>query len=147
MDLSNHCQFIGNLTKDPDVRNLDNGTTVAQFTVATNATYKNKNGEKVQDTQFHRIVAFGKIADVVSKYFTKGMRVALAGKLTHRSYQDNQGVTKYITEVVMSEFTFLGSSEKQSNQGGQQRQTVNTPAGDFPAADSGNSDDPDDLPF
>lgn len=147
MDLSNHCQFIGNLAKDPETRNLDGGNTVTQFTIATNSVYKNKQGEKTQDTQFHRIVAWGKLAEMVDKYFTKGMRVAVAGKLTHRSYESN-GVTKYITEVVMSDFTFLGSSDnKGSGQGGQKRQTANTAAGEFATADKAPTEDPDDLPF
>ncbi len=81
---------------------------MAKFTIATNENYKNDKGEKVTDTQWHNVVAWGKTAEFVEKYLSKGKEVALEGKLTHRSYEDKNGDKKYFTEVVADEFLLLG---------------------------------------
>ncbi len=98
--LRNKVQLIGNLGKDPEIVNLESGKVLAKFSIATNESYKNAEGEKVTDTQWHNIVAWGKTAQIVEKYVTKGKEVAIEGKLTTRSWEDKEGMKRYITEVV-----------------------------------------------
>ncbi|MDN3723164.1 single-stranded DNA-binding protein [Aequorivita sp. SDUM287046] len=107
--LRNKVQLIGNLGKDPEITNLDGGRKLAKFSIATNETYKNQKGEKVTDTQWHNIVAWGKTAEIIENYVTKGKEVAVEGKLTSRSYDDKDGNKRYITEVVCNELVMLGS--------------------------------------
>lgn len=107
--LRNKVQLIGNLGKDPEITNLDGGKKLAKFSIATNETYKNQKGEKVTDTQWHNIVAWGKTAEIIENYVTKGKEVAIEGKLTSRSYDDKEGVKRYITEIVCNELVMLGS--------------------------------------
>lgn len=106
--LRNKVQLIGNLGKDPEIINLESGKTLAKFAIATNESYKNAQGEKVTDTQWHNIVAWGKTAQIVEKYVGKGKEVAIEGKLTTRSWEDKDGMKRYITEVVCSELLMLG---------------------------------------
>ncbi|MBT8259831.1 MAG: single-stranded DNA-binding protein, partial [Bacteroidia bacterium] len=89
--LRNKVQLIGNLGNDPEIINLESGKTLAKFTIATNENYKNAKGEKVTDTQWHNIIAWGKTAQIVEKYVNKGKEVAIEGKLTSRSYDDKEG--------------------------------------------------------
>ncbi|WP_412986502.1 single-stranded DNA-binding protein [Pontimicrobium sp. IMCC45349] len=106
--LRNKVQLIGNLGNDPEIINLESGKTLAKFTIATNESYKNSSGEKITDTQWHNIVAWGKTAQIIEKYVTKGKEVAIEGKLTSRSYDDKDGNKRYITEVVCNELLMLG---------------------------------------
>ncbi|WP_372752905.1 single-stranded DNA-binding protein [Mariniflexile sp.] len=106
--LRNKVQLIGNLGNDPEIINLESGKTLAKFNIATNESYTNAKGEKITDTQWHNIIAWGKTAEIVEKYATKGKEVAIEGKLTSRSYDDKDGVKRYITEVVCSELLLLG---------------------------------------
>jgi single-strand DNA-binding protein len=106
--LKNKVQLIGNLGKYPEIVNLESGKTLAKFSIATNDSYKNAQGEKVTDTQWHNIIAWGKTAQIVEKYVTKGKEVAIEGKLTTRSWEDKDGMKRYITEVVCSELLMLG---------------------------------------
>ncbi len=106
--LRNKVQLIGNLGKDPEVTELENGGKMARFSVATNETYRNGNGEKVTDTQWHQVVAWGKIADIAENYLNKGKEVAVEGKLVHRQYDTAEGERKYVTEVRCSELLLLG---------------------------------------
>ena len=105
--LKNKVQLIGNLGKDPEIINLESGKTLAKFSIATNESYKNAQGEKVTDTQWHNIVAWGKTAQIIEKYVTKGKEVAIEGKLATRSWEDKDGMKRYITEVVCSELLML----------------------------------------
>ena len=105
--MKNRVQLIGHLGKDPEVKAIDNGNKMARFTMATNETYQNNKGEKVTDTQWHNVVAWGKTAELVEKLLTKGSEVALEGKLESRSYTDKDGQKKFITEVVASDFLLL----------------------------------------
>lgn len=107
--LRNKVQLIGNLGNDPEIIILDGGRKLAKFSIATNETYKNQKGEKVTDTQWHNIVAWGKTAEIIENYVTKGKEVAVEGKLTSRSYDDKEGNKRYITEVVCNELVMLGS--------------------------------------
>lgn len=107
--LRNKVQLIGNLGQDPEILNLESGRKLAKFSIATNETYKNQKGEKVTDTQWHNIVAWGKTAEIIENYLSKGKEVAIEGKLTSRSYDDKEGNKRYVTEVVCNELVMLGS--------------------------------------
>ena len=109
--LRNKVQLIGNLGNDPEVITLDSGKKLAKFSIATNESYKNAQGEKVTDTQWHNVIAWNKTAEIVEKYLTKGNEVAVEGKLTSRSYEDKEGVKKYITEIVINELLMLGGKQ------------------------------------
>jgi len=106
--LKNKVQLIGNLGQDPEIVNLENGTKLAKFSIATSDSYKNAAGEKVEDTQWHNVVAWGKVAELVENYLNKGKQVAVEGKLTHRSYDTKSGEKRYITEVRCNELLLLG---------------------------------------
>ena len=107
--LRNKVQLIGNVGNEPEITNLESGKKVAKFSIATNESYKDSKGEKQQDTQWHNIVVWGKTAEIVEKYVGKGKEIALEGKLTSRTYETKEGVTKYVTEVVASEILLLGT--------------------------------------
>ncbi|WP_179354346.1 single-stranded DNA-binding protein [Winogradskyella vidalii] len=106
--LRNKVQLIGNVGNEPEITNLESGKKVAKFSIATNESYKDSKGEKVTNTQWHNIVAWGKIAEIVEKYVGKGKEVALEGKLTSRSYETKEGEKRYVTEVVVDEILLLG---------------------------------------
>jgi len=106
--LKNKVQLIGNVGNEPEITNLESGKKVAKFSIATNESYKDSKGEKVTNTQWHNIVAWGKIAEIVEKYVGKGKEVALEGKLTSRSYETKEGEKRYVTEVVVDEILLLG---------------------------------------
>ena len=106
--LKNKVQLIGNLGNAPEIVNLESGKKLAKFSIATNDTYKNAQGEKVQDTQWHNLVAWGKTAEIIEKYVVKGSEVAIEGKLTSRTYDDKEGNKRFITEVVVNEVLMLG---------------------------------------
>jgi single-strand DNA-binding protein len=109
--IRNRVQLIGNLGNAPEVKTMESGKKVAKFSVATNENYRNANGEKVTETTWHNIVAWGKVAEIVEKYLTKGSEVALEGKLLNRNYTDKEGVKKYVTEIEVSELLMLGGKE------------------------------------
>jgi len=106
--LRNRVQLIGHLGMNPDVKTLESGTKLAKFSLATNDSYVNTKGEKVEETEWHNVIAWNKTAELVESYLEKGKEVALEGKLTTRSWDDENGNKKYITEVVCSEILFLG---------------------------------------
>jgi len=106
-NLRNRVQLIGNLGKDPEIRNLENGKTVANFSMATSETYRNTGGDKITDTQWHNLVAWGKTAEIIEKYLQKGSEVAVEGKLVHRSYEAKDGQKRYVTEIVVDELLML----------------------------------------
>jgi single-strand DNA-binding protein len=109
--LRNKVQLIGNLGNDPEIITLENGKKLAKFSLATNETYKNGQGEKIIETQWHNIIAWNKTADIVETYVKKGKEIALEGKLTSRSYETKDGEKRYITEVVVSEVLLLGNKQ------------------------------------
>jgi single-strand DNA-binding protein len=106
--IRNKVQLIGNVGREPEIVNLESGKKLAKFSVATNENYKNGNGERVTDTQWHNIVAWGKTAELIEKYVNKGKEVGVEGKLTSRSWDDKDGNKHYITEVVCNELLLLG---------------------------------------
>jgi single-strand DNA-binding protein len=105
--LKNKVHLIGNLGFDPEVREIAKGRKVARISVATNDSYRNASGERVTDTQWHTVVAWGSTAEAVEKMLRKGSPVALEGRLVHRSYEAKDGTKRYITEVVMNDFQLL----------------------------------------
>lgn len=107
--LKNKVQLIGNLGNNAEIINLDNGKKIAKFALATNETYKNAQGEKVTDTQWHNIVAWNKTAEIIEKYTNKGSELMVEGKLTSRSYETKEGEKRYITEVVVNEVLLMGN--------------------------------------
>lgn len=108
-NLKNKVQLIGNLGMNPEIKTLESGKKLAKFSIATNESYKNAKGEKVEDTQWHNLIAWGKTADIIEKYLQKGNEVAVEGKLTNRSYDDKDGNKRYVTEIVVNELLMLGS--------------------------------------
>ncbi len=114
--MKNRVLLIGNLGHDPETRKLESGKRVTRFTLATNDTYRNAEGQKVTETTWHNIVAWNKLSDFASKYLTKGRQVYLEGKISYRSYEDKTGITKYITEIVASELLCLNGARSSDNQ-------------------------------
>ncbi len=106
--LRNKVQLIGNVGNDPEIKTFDGGKKLAKLNVATNESYKNEKGEKVEETQWHSLIAWGKTADIIEKYVVKGKEIAIEGKLTHRSYEDKTGEKRYVTEIVIDELLMLG---------------------------------------
>lgn len=106
--MKNRVQLIGNVGNEPEVKTFDGGKKVANITVATNDYYINDKGDKVEQTEWHRVTAWGKTAEIIEKYVKKGKEIAIDGKLTHRSYDDKDGNKRYITEVVANDILLLG---------------------------------------
>ncbi|MFY9463598.1 MAG: single-stranded DNA-binding protein [Sediminibacterium sp.] len=105
--MKNKVQLIGNLGQEPDIKTIGEDRKVAHLSVATNENYRNAKGEKVTETQWHNIVAWGKLAELAEKYLHKGTEVVIEGKLINRNYTDKQGVKRYITEVQANELLIL----------------------------------------
>ncbi len=105
--LRNSVRLIGHMGDDPKVRKLDSGKTVANFSIATNEIYKDSNGEKQSETTWHRLVAWGKQADITEKYLKKGSEIAIEGKLTNHSYKDKNDETHYVTEILVNSILML----------------------------------------
>jgi single-strand DNA-binding protein len=100
--------LVGNLGKDPEVRHLEGGVSVANFTLATNDYYKDKSGARIERTEWHNIAAWRGLAEVAEKYLRKGHQVYIEGRIRTRQYQDKDNQTRYITEIVADEMTMLG---------------------------------------
>ena len=109
--LKNSIQLIGYLGKNPEVKKLEEGKVVAKVSIATSDVYKNAKGEKVIETQWHNLIGWGRIAERMEKYLNKGNEVAIQGKLTHRTYEDKEGITRNYSEVVINEFMKLGMTK------------------------------------
>jgi single-strand DNA-binding protein len=110
--LKNRVQLIGNLGNDPEIKNMEGGKKLAKFSIATDESYHNASGEKVKETTWHNLVAWGKLADLAEKYLHKGTEVVIDGKLINRSYNDKEGNKKYVSEVQVNDMLLLGSKEK-----------------------------------
>ena len=108
--LRNNVQLIGRLGNDPQIRSFESGKKMASFSIATNDVYYDNKGEKVEDTQWHNIVVWGKKADVVESYLHKGSEIALQGKLINRSYEKD-GDKKYVTEINLSELLMMDKKQ------------------------------------
>lgn len=105
--LKNKVQLIGNLGANPEIKTMEGGKKLARMSIATNESYKNAKGEKITETNWHQVVAWGKTAVIVEKYLTKGTEIALEGKLTTRQYVDKDGIKRYITEIIADEILLL----------------------------------------
>lgn len=148
--------LLGNLGTDPEVRHLDTGVVVARFPIATNERYKDKSGTLQNKTEWHNVVVWRRLAEIAEQYLKKGSRIYLEGKLTHRKYQDKEGIERYATEVVADSFQMLGG-RPESGENRIERPTA-PPAGiaspqseTKPAEETSAAPDPfaadDDLPF
>jgi len=138
--------LIGNVGKDPEIRHLDSGVAVANFTLATSESYNAKNGERVTNTEWHNIVMWRGLADVVEKYVKKGSKLFIEGKITSRQYEKD-GQTKYFTEIVANNMVMLDSKGSTGNSGNTTTTTTTEtkPTVDKPAVDDTGGED--DLPF
>ncbi len=108
--------LVGNLGKDPEVRHLEGGVAVAKFTLATSESYKDKTGQRIDQTEWHNIVVWRGLADVAEKYLKKGMTIYVEGKLRTRSWDDKEGQKHYSTEIVGDTFTILSKKENNPTQ-------------------------------
>lgn len=113
--LRNFVQLIGNIGKQPTIASLESGKKVAKFSLATNEFYRNSNGEKVQETQWHNIIVWGKTAEIIEKFAGKGKEIGVSGKLKSRSYEDKEGVVRYVTEVEAKEILLLGVKDSNNS--------------------------------
>lgn len=138
----NMTQIIGHLGRDPEVRYTPEGTAVANLAVATNETWKDKDGAKQERTEWHRVVLFGKVAEIAAQFLKKGSLVYLQGRLQTRKWQGDDGQDRYTTEIVASEMQMLDSKGGPVN-AGNDRKPQGAPA-EAPAADN---DFEDDIPF
>jgi single-strand DNA-binding protein len=109
--LKNKVQLIGNLGNNPEIRTLESGKKMARFSMATSETYRSSNGEKITETQWHNVVAWGKVADIAEQFLVKGSEVAVEGKLINRNYTDKEGNKRYVTEVQVNEVLMLGDKK------------------------------------
>ena len=142
----NKAILVGHLGADPELRHTQSGTAVASFRVATTERFNDRSGERQERTEWHRIVAWAKLAEICNTYLKKGKQVYIEGRIQTRQWEDKDGNTRYTTEIVANNMVMLGRAGDVSN---------DTPSQDFPASDpvaqpSGSGDgksDDDDLPF
>ncbi len=106
-NLRNKVQLIGHLGADPEIKTFDSGKKKVKLSLATSESYKSASGEKVEQTQWHNLIVWGKTADIAEKYLHKGSELAVDGKLSYRSYDDKNGDKKYITEIIVNELMML----------------------------------------
>jgi single-strand DNA-binding protein len=159
--------LVGNLGRDPEIRYLPSGEPVANITIATSSKYKGKTGEMVEETEWHRVTFFGKLAEIVGQYLKKGRSVYVEGRIKTRKYTDKDGVEKYATDIIANEMQMLGgregmgepSGDDGSSGGGYSRQQAPAPRQQAPAPApqrqapaqarpaSGFDDMDDDIPF
>ncbi len=132
--------LIGNLGSDPEVRQTPSGTSVTTFSIATNETWNDREGNRQEHTEWHRIVAWGKLAEICGEYLSKGRQVYIEGRLRTRTWEDKQGQQQRTTEIKADDMQMLGSRDSSGGGGGQQNRTP-----EF-ATESVSMDD-DDLPF
>ena len=113
-NLVNRVQLIGHLGKDVEAVDLGAGKRLAKTTIATNSAYLNKQGEKVQNTEWHNLLAWGKTAELMTALGTKGAKMAIVGKLSSRSYDDKNGIKKYVTEIIVDEFMVMNQKAQKA---------------------------------
>jgi len=145
----NKAILIGNLGKDPELRYTPGGQAVATFTLATTERWNDKNGQRQDRTEWHNVVVWGKLAELVNQYLKKGRSAYVEGRITTRSWDDRDGVKKYRTEIVASQVQFLGSNNSSANDIGPSVMDQNIPGFDMapvePSSSSAVVDE--DLPF
>ena len=106
--MKNSVQLIVHVGQEPEIKNLEGWKKLANISIATNEVYYRENGDKVEKTEWHRVTAWGKTAEIIERFVTKGKEIAIGGKLAHRSYDDQEGNKKYVTEIVANEILLLG---------------------------------------
>lgn len=142
--------LVGRLGKDPDIRYTRDGTMITNFTIATSEQWKDKNGEKVQKTEWHQIVAYRKLAEICGNYLVKGKLVFIEGRIQNRSWEDKQGNKHYTTEIIAGDMKMLdggrmpSDSKGHSSSGGNTEDIHTTEGGQMPPA---LPPEPDDVPF
>jgi len=144
----NRAMIIGNLTRDPEIRTTPNGQTVANFSVATSHFWKDASGNRQEKTEYHNIVAWGKLADICQQYLGKGRKVYVDGRLQTRDWEGQDGVKRYRTEIIAENMIMLDRAPEGS--GGFQPRPSAPPAQSAPAAAAGSPDDEirvEDIPF
>jgi single-strand DNA-binding protein len=114
--LKNRVTLIGNLGQDPETKTIETGKKVTTFTLATDDGYKNAEGQKVNETTWHNIIAWNGLAEIAGKYLKKGRQVAVEGRIVYRSYEDKKGVTKHITEIVLNDLVLLRNGKDQDKE-------------------------------
>lgn len=144
----NQCNFIGRLGRDIELKYMPNGNAVANFSIACSDDYKDKSGQKVEQTNWINIVIFGKLAEIAGQYVAKGSQIYVSGKQVTRKWQDQTGADRYTTEIVASEMQMLDSKSDSSGQSApqQQRPAQNTPQPQNSGAGGFDPDDTD-IPF
>ncbi len=135
--------LIGRLGKDPELKYTQSGRAVVNFSVATNERWKGQDGQKQESTTWHNIVAWGKQAEVIKEYLSKGREIYIEGRIDNRSYDDKEGNKKYISEVVVQNFQFIGGRGDSAGGGS----ASSGPPDSSPPPPSGEASDDDDLPF
>jgi len=146
--------LIGNLGRDPEVRYMPDGGAITNISIATTENWKDKNGEKQEKTEWHRVAFFGKLAEIAGEYLKKGSQVYVEGRLQTRKWQDKDGNDKYTTEIVADRMQMLGSrqgmggggAEREAPDRGEAARPAGKPAGAKPAG-SKFDDFEDDIPF
>ena len=137
----NKAILIGNLGRDPEVRYTPSGVAVANFSIATSETWTNKDGEKETRTEWHRIVAFGRLGEICGEYLSKGRQIYIEGRIQTRDWEDREGIKRYTTEIVANQMLMLGTRD----------QAESARSGDAPSPDFSGTQDPaqddDDIPF
>lgn len=153
MSSLNQVNLIGRLGRDPELRYMPNGDPVCNISLATSETWKDKNGDKQESTEWHRVVFFGKLADVVGKYAKKGGLLYVCGKLKTRKWQDKEGKDNYTTEITAHDMKLLGSGRSDDSGDGREQQNggarpaaAPAPRQQAPRGGGGSSVD-DDIPF
>lgn len=140
----NKAILIGRLGKDPELKYTQSGKAVASFSLATSERWTSQDGQRQESTTWHNIVAWGKQAEVMKEYLAKGREIYIEGRIVNRSYDDKEGNKRYISEIVVQNFSFIGN--RGDNAGDSSGYTQSPPA-DMPAGPSGGGNDDDDLPF
>lgn len=112
--LRNKVQLIGRLGQDPKTINFDDGKSKVNFSIATNESYRNGEGDKIEKTQWHDVVAWGSLGEIMSQYLKKGAEIAIEGRLMYRTYDDSEGKKRYITEVVASDLLMLDKKPEEA---------------------------------
>ncbi len=137
--------LVGNLGIDPEIRTLENGTKLARIRIATSESYMSKDGQKIEQTEWHNVVLWRQLADVAERYLQKGKQVYIEGKLKTRSWKDQEGNDRYTTEIVADNMQLLGKASGGSSDSSP-GQKMESSATSKPMANAGNEQD-DDLPF
>ncbi len=141
----NKAILIGNLGKDPELRYTPGGKAVATFSLATTERWTGQDGQKNESTTWHNIVAWGKQAEVIKEYLAKGRPVYIEGRIVNRSYDDKDGNKRYVSEIVVQNFQFIGG--RGGSGGGEERDFSQAPPDTTPPPQTGDSGGDDDLPF